>query len=487
MELYDLKVLHRRKPIIDEMPYFSWKIASNRENVLQEAYRIVVRRGEYVLWDSGKVFSREQAFIPYQGEAFASCTCYSWEVSVWDNYGEPARAKSSFATAFLEESDWHADWIECSFTREAANEYKFGNAYPPVLFEKEFSLDSGIKQAVLYATAHGVYRPKINDERLDDREFAPEYTPYDSLLYYQTYDVTELLREGSNDLSFYVGDGWYFSAQAQPVMEEEKRHSEPSVLFQLQIEYQDGRKERICSDGGETCRLAEIVYSDLYQGEKQDFSVKEEQTRYPVCVKGYGYDFLRAQPMEPIRPMECIPAVELFMSPAGEMIVDFGQMIAGRARIALHDMSPGQEAVFEYFEILDADGNYINTMFAPQKDTVISDGKDRLYEAAFTFHGFRYLRVMGMKQAKKEDFTAVLLTTEKENAGSFACSDERLNRLYRNVRYSQYNNMMSVPTDSLSQGSMVYPSTPWDSHFQASSDPKARLTTVTQSLTMKAE
>lgn len=138
--------------------------------------------------------------------------------------------------------------------------------------------------------------------------------------------------------------------------------------------------------------------------------------------------------------------MEVFTSPAGETIVDFGQVLAGRARIRI-DVPKGQTVSLDYFEILDEKGNYIDTMFAPQKDIVISAGEPFVHEALFTFHGFRYIRVTGIEDVRKEDFTAVLLSTAKENAGTFACSDARLNRLYQNVRWSQYSNMMSVPTD----------------------------------------
>ncbi len=121
-------------------------------------------------------------------------------------------------------------------------------------------------------------------------------------------------------------------------------------------------------------------------------------------------------------------------------------MLAGRARVYI-DVPINQEVILEYFEILDEHGNYVNTMFAPQKDIVISHGMPIEHEAYFTCHGFRYIRVTGMEHARKEDFTAVLLTTEKENAGSFTCSDKSMNRLYENVRWSQANNMMSIPTD----------------------------------------
>ena len=59
-------------------------------------------------------------------------------------------------------------------------------------------------------------------------------------------------------------------------------------------------------------------------------------------------------------------------------------------------------------------------MFAPQKDTVISPGNPVMHEALFTFHGFRYNSCYRYgKCQKKEDFTAVLLSSLKENAGFF--------------------------------------------------------------------
>lgn len=451
MNVYDLKISHMSTPVIDWNPEFSWKIESEDKNVLQDSYRIIVRElpvgkneeQQRIVWDSGIVHSREQAFVEYVGEAFQSRTTYSVQVTVWDNFGNSASCENKFETGMLQISDWTARWIECPFERKAQNEYKFGNAYPAVIFEKKVNINKPIKKARIYATSHGVYRLEVNKTRADERELAPEFTPYDRILYYQTYDVTKLLSSGENFLAMTVADGWYFSAQAGPVMK--NRHKEPSCLIQLEVIYEDGEKEHFASDGNETCRLSQIVYSDLYQGEKQDFTMGEQKT-FPVLVKDYGYDMLHAQPMEPIVAAKLTPATGVLQSPAGEQIVDFGQVMCGRARVHI-DVPAGQEIVMEYFEVLSEDGNYINTMFAPQKDTVVSNGKPIEHEAIFTFHGFRYIRVTGLKEVRKEDFTAVLLTTKKDNAGSFETSDERVNRLYENIRWSQYSNMMSVPTD----------------------------------------
>ena len=126
MKLHELKVLHRNQPVIDEMPEFSWKIVSDVQNELQEKYQIIVRDGQKTVWDSGIVVSSKQNFIQYQGDMLASCVDYTWSVTIWDNHGNMAEETSSFTTAFMEKKDWKASWVECPFTRKAANEYKFG-------------------------------------------------------------------------------------------------------------------------------------------------------------------------------------------------------------------------------------------------------------------------------------------------------------------------------------------------------------------------
>ena len=443
MNLYSLKVNQMQCPVIDSLPAFSWKIASDSDNILQTSYRITVEDGERLLWDSKAVKSRTQSFVSYEGKELSPETEYSWTVTVTDSRGETCTAASSFRTALSNRGGWKAMWAECPFERVSASEYKFGNSYPPVLFEKTFNIDREISSAFVYASAHGAYRLTVNGLRPDDRELAPEFTPYASVLYYQTFDVTKLLTPGTNSLEMYVADGWYFSAQAGPVMKE--RHPEPSVIFQIKINYADGGSETVISDGTVLCSTDYILYSDLYQGEKQDLTAKRSG-RLPALIKNYGHSMLKAQPMPPVRPRELLPAQGIYTSSCGETIVDFGRIIAGRARIRVKE-ERGSTVTFEYFEFTGDGGEYINTMFAPQKDTLVCDGTELIHEALFTFHGFRYIRVTGMKDPKPGDFTAVLLTTEKENTGSFTCSHPGLNRLYKNIRYSQYNNMLSVPTD----------------------------------------
>ncbi len=454
MDLYDLKTNHMTSPVIDGRPEFSWRIASDQRDVMQASWRIRVRecgQAGRLVWDSEVVGSDQQAFVPYGGPELASRTVYEWQVDVEDSHGEVASATARFETGLLAAGDWVARWIECPFVRPDASEYRFGAAHPAVIFRKRVTIDKPVAAARLYATAYGAYRLTVNGQRPDDRELAPEFTPYDRVLYYQAYDVAGLLHPGANTLEMLVGDGWYFSAQAGPVMAH--RHDEPACLAQLHVTFSDGTSACFATDGSETCELSQIVYSDLYQGERQDLTLGPQPAQ-AVRPRDYGYANLCAQPMDPIVPARLVPATNVFRSPKGEVIVDFGQVMCGRARVRI-DVPAGRVVTLEYFEELSDEGDYINTMFAPQRDTVVSDGRPFLHEAVFTFHGFRYIRVSGM-EARREDFTAVLLTTRKEDRGSLLTSEARLNRLYQNVRWSQWSNTMSVPTDCPSREKAGY-------------------------------
>ncbi|MEU2042322.1 alpha-L-rhamnosidase [Nocardia niwae] len=445
MRLERLRTLHRVDPLgIDQPPEFSWNIAAVAANTRQATYQVTVRDGTRTVWDSGIVPSRKQSFVEYEGPPMTARTAYQWSVQVEDNHGAVATASACFETALLDD-DWAGRWVQSTIPRPAPGaDWGHGTQPPAVQFVRAFRLRAPVRRARLYATALGAYRPLLNGARLDDRELAPEFSVYRSRLYYQTYDVTGLLCAGANELSLYVGDGWYFCPATRPLAADEPR-TVPAILYELDVRYADGSSEIIASDGTEICRTGPVRSSDLFWGERYDATVPFGEP-HPVEVVDLGYTHLVAQPIDPIRPVELLPARRVYTTIDGDTIVDFGQIVAGRAR-AWIDAPAGTEVIFDHFETTTADGGYFNGTYAGQRDVYVSDGSPQLYEPLFTFHGFRYLRVSGLPVVRTEGFTAVLLTTPKERTGHFECSDPALTRLHQNVLWSQRNNMMSIPTD----------------------------------------
>ena len=457
MELTRLKVNSQYRPCVDEVPYFSWVIISDKKNVMQTSYHITVTSLGEVVWDSGVIESDKSTFVEYNGKPLKSLSDYSWTVKVTVNNGEKAAASSSFETGFMKK-EWTAEWVKSPFPMKKVKPGT-GGQNPAEYFRKEFDARDGIKRARVYATCHGAYQLSVNGIRPDDREFAPEFTVYSKYLCYQTYDVTPFLREGRNVIGMLVGDGWYDSANFKP--RSRKFKAEHSVLFQIKIDYEDGTSEIVLSDDAVKVSESPVRSSDLFAGELYD--ARMEQENWNCCgfddsswkagiPCGKSYANLAAQYGEPVRPVKEVPAVGMTVSPKDETIIDFGQNLAGVLRVKAK-LPAGTKMVLDHFETLDQYGNYFNNIFMSEKtghkqsDIYISNGKFTEYIPHFTYHGFRYVRVTCNQPVSPEDFTAIVLSSDNEDLGTFETSNEDINRLYENTRWSQRSNLFSIPTD----------------------------------------
>ena len=476
MKICEITTLHMDQPLgIDVVPYWNWKIESEKNNTVQTAYRIRlwdVQTPDLIIYDSGKINSKQSTYVMYQGDTLKSRTKYQVEITVWDNYENSDTMYTTFETAFLSLSDWKAKWVISPILHDK-NQVGFGKQDPATLFRKKFILKESPVSARIYATCHGVYHLSVNGQRADTREFAPEHTVIEKYLCYQTYDVTSLLCAGVNAIGMYVGDGWYLCSQSLPNSEILKTHA---VLLQLEVTYPDGSREIIISDEDMKVNQGPVLASDIFAGELYDANkeIQEWDTAHfndndwsNVKCYNFGYNNLKAQLGEPVIPIHKIPVARLLHSPKGETILDFGQVLSGRIRMHVHAPA-GTIITLDHCEVLDKDGNYFNNILdagivgegCDQRDQYICNGTDTYYEPHFTFHGFRYVRVSGItvieQNHEKEtdscsmttaDFTAIVLTSQKKNIGTFVTSDLRINKLYENTRWSQKSNMMSIPTD----------------------------------------
>src|SRR5688572_30524564 len=105
---------------------------------------------------------------------------------------------------------------------------------PPPQLRKTFAADKPVKRATMYATALGLYELYLNGRRVGDVIFAPGWTDYRKRVYYNTYDVTGLVREGDNVLAGLLGDGWY-AGYVGFGLKREIYGDEPRLRAQLEI------------------------------------------------------------------------------------------------------------------------------------------------------------------------------------------------------------------------------------------------------------
>ena len=439
MRLYDFRTEYRENPIglTEKAPRFSWKIESDEKDTVQTSYEIkVTDENGKLVWDSGKKVSDQSVLILYEGEALADETFYTVEVTVADNHGNVESMEGSFETGIFDNMVFKAKMITSDFPEEET-------ACP--VFGKTFAIDKKVKKARLYATAHGVYEVTLNGQTVGDYRMAPGWTSYHNRLQYQIYDVTEQLVE-ENKIAITVGNGWYkgiLGFYCQP----NQYGTQAGAFAELHVEYEDGSKEVIATDETWAVKTGEIRYSEIYMGETIDTDAPEIKEG-KVVVKEFDKAVLTAQENEPVRITEKIVGKELIVTPKGEKLVDFGQIVTGVVEVHAKG-EKGQKIVIRHAEVLDKDGNFYPETLRQAKsiDTFICNGEEQIFRPHFTFHGFRYISVDGMEEFTADQFFACVTHSDIEKTGDFHCSNKKVNQLQSNITWSQRDNFLDIPTD----------------------------------------
>ena len=487
---FDLRCEFLHDPLgIDALrPRLSWKLkaAGDARNQSQSAYRIRVATtvdlldGEADLWDSGRVKSNKQLHVEYEGKSLKSSDRCYWHIEVWDGDGLKSNPSPIvwWEMGLLAPSDWIASWISDGKENPASDE-EFYEDDPAPLFRKSFQIDKPIKRAQLFVTALGYHEFRINGEALSDHVLDPAWTTTDKRIYYTCHDLTDRLSLGENVIGAMLGNGWHnplpLRMWGRINIRESLAVGRPKLLAQLVIEYQDGTSQTIASD--ETWRVADgpLLRNSVYLGEEYD--ARLEQTGWDsagfddsawrnASEEGSSPGELRAMPMPPIRVTKTLKPVDLFKVRDGVFIFDFGQNFAGWA--ALNVQGPrGTTVKMRMGELLHDDGT-LNPMTAVagqikgpgaggpgapdiawQENTyTLRGGEAEKYTPRFTFHGFRYVEVIGFPGTPDlSSIEGLRLNTDVEQVGSFSCSNERFNRIQEVVQWTFLSNLFSVQSD----------------------------------------
>lgn len=469
-------------------PLFHYAVSSTENGKDISAHQVLVMEGQLsdsanaeLIWDSGRISYNHNNYIQYSGTALKPKTSYYVTFCIWDEKGDAAESISvPFETGFMG-TPWKAEWIEPE--QEDAIEEEtlefFEMLVPNPKFwggevrlreckqlRKSIEIIKPVKRARIYASAHGVYNLYINGIKQSDRRLAPENSSYQAMIYYQTYDVTDAFAMGENVIAAILGDGWWIGRLGMPG-DSCNYGNRLGFIMQLDVTYEDGTEDVFVSDEGFSSSGSYVRYSDLYIGECQDLTIKDDSWMKPGSVKGEWTPCmvrdsgvvtanaaavpsrLVAQPLDYVCVTDVLEAQDIFSTPAGELVIDFGQVIAGVLHIHVRGKN-GQRVCFEHGEVLNKDGSYVNNILGrnkDQKDVIICKDGENVFEPLFTYHGFRYVRVTGLDKEDIISVQAYVMGSKLNEIGYFSCSNEDLNQLQHNIIWSTKANMFSVPTD----------------------------------------
>lgn len=350
------------------------------------------------------------------------------------------------------------------------------------MLRTEVNVKKKVKTARLYATARGIYEFHINGERVGDDYFNPGLTEYSKRIMYQTYDITNYLKKGKNAIGALLSSGWWNDQMTFNLSNYNYFGDRQSLLGKLVITYEDNSSETIVTNPDTWKYFGEgpITYAGFFNGEDYDatresliagwdepgFNDGSWSDSVEITPQAYfAKPEIVAQVCDNVSVVEEITAKSYTEPRPGVYVYDMGVNMVGVPNITLKGkkgevvtMRTAEMVYPDLPEYKNMNGSSMvgmilteNYRAALSTDTYTLSGnkKGETYQPRFTFHGYRYLEITGIdKPLPLEAVKGVVLSSLKEQTGSYETSNPLINQLYKNIIRSQYGNFLSIPTDT---------------------------------------
>jgi alpha-L-rhamnosidase len=544
------------------------KPETGKHGQMQTAFRILVatkpellKEGSADVFDSQKVSSDDCVLVDILKNPLNPRTNYHWTVKTWDetnaesDYATPER----FDTGYFDQDEWKKDgaiWLESPLkprrsepverwirhavvnidgamgsgrkidgksppgdydkfkklvTDEEADTYANGmkmsmreQIWSGSLLRKDFTAGK-IAQARLYISGLGYYRAYLNGRQIGERVLAPSETDFATNVYYNVYDVTEMITASRNCIGVELVTGRWWERPGNFV---QTYYQRPVLIARLELTDSNGNVRTIVTDKSWQAGEHGILRQNFWIGELFDANLypegwntpgfagaKQWKAAIPAGKEPTGV--LMRDPMPAERIVEYHKPVAITEPLPGVYVFDYGKYISGRARLKLANAAKGQEIVLRYSEIKAGDAprpvptalawypGFNNYRQLPgmlqfkRRGSVASNydlsyggkdgrpkgsigsyqfggghlytdmyvargGREEVFEPKFSWTGFRYVEVLGLRQKPTVDtLNAFTLRTDPQFVGSMRTDNAKLNRVLAGTQASLMANYHS--------------------------------------------
>lgn len=370
--------------------------------------------------------------------------------------------------------------------------------------------DKKITVARLYVTARGIYEIYLNGKRVGDDNYNPGLTQYNLTHMYQTYDVTDMVNNGENAIGAMLGEGWWSGLLSFGSIWNHFGDRQ-SLLAKLVITYQDGSRDVVTTNDKDWkyYNNGPILYSSLDLGEvydatkeaaiegwstaayddsawKKAVKVPLEGTSYlqgsssampratgiPELagmdfgqrggrgVESFGYDkmSLIGQIGNNAGLFKTLTAQSVKEVREGVYVYNMGQNFVGVPRITIANGKTRNTIVLRVAEMLYPDlpayGNNVGMIMRENYRAALSQNiytmKDgyQVFQPRFTSHGYQYIEITGLdKPLPLEAVQGVAISSVRKLTADYKTSNEKVNRLWLNLVWSNVDNFLTIPTD----------------------------------------
>ena len=362
----DLKCNNLTNPSgTNAIPDFGWIVSSEARGKTQSAWQVILDKDQKnlehdnpVLWNSGKVLSDQTSWISYSGPTLEPANKYFWKVRIWDEEDKQSEwsKSASFITGLFDDKDWSgAKWIGYEEIPDSMllvpgihkgikieGDIATKRSIVPY-FRKEFTIKKKVKEAFVFISGLGQYELYMNGSRIGDRFLSPGWTNYLKTCFYNTFDVTNELKNGPNAIGAIAGNGFY-NINRERYYKLVITYGAPRLIIKMLIRYNDGTEDVIESNETWKTTPSPVTFASIFGGE--DYDARLEQPGWnksgfndvnwnaslPVRAPGGR---LQAESDYPLKVMQEFDPVNIYNPDSSIYVYDFGQNASGIIRLTV--------------------------------------------------------------------------------------------------------------------------------------------------------
>ena len=307
------------------------------------------------------------------------------------------------------------------------------------------------------------YKASVNGQIVGNAFLSPGWTNYDRTVLYNTYDITDLVSKGKNTIGVLLGNGFYNISQERYV-KATGTFGKPKTIVLIKINYSDGTTEYVVSDNSWKAALSPITFSNIYGGE--DYDALLEQPGWNINDfddRQWNHAIVVRAPSGKLLPEKDYPVAicDSFLTGRvkkvnnSTLVYDFGQNVSGVPRIKLKGRA-GQRVKIIPSELIHENGtvNQADGVTPHYYVYTLKGGGEEIWQPSFSYFAVRYVQV---ENATNEHLDSLPLVTDltllhnrnsSPSNGSFACSKDLFNSIYRLIGWAIKSNLQSYITDN---------------------------------------
>ncbi|HKK17542.1 MAG TPA: family 78 glycoside hydrolase catalytic domain, partial [Opitutales bacterium] len=308
------------------------------------------------------------------------------------------------------------------------------------VFRKTFTVDGNLERALVHVSGLGHYELFVNGQKVGDKFLAPPWSVYEKTAYYDSYELADLLREGSNEFRIMLGKGFY-NTRGDRRVHGVKSRGRLMAILEAQLEYRDGQTDLVLTDESWEAGAGPIMHNAILAGSDYDARYAEPRT-WSNATEITTEPTLRAAESPAMKKFERLSPIKPAEEPEpGVFVYDFGKNLSAIPAIKVRGqkgqivrLTPAEQRHGQTDRHNNGTGrvNQAGVGHPNYYEYTLAGNELESWEPQFTYGGFQYLELTGAVPAGYpnpaglpvvEKVESVHVRSSAPEVGAFECSN----------------------------------------------------------------